>query len=287
MRAVFSPSCVEELLALATAHPGALLLAGGTDLLVRLRAAQHPDDRPLLSLARVAGLRGIADEGAYLSIGAATTFAQIIADPLIREHAPLLAEAAGTVGGPAIRNMATIGGNIRTASPAGDSLPPLYLLAAEVELASREGTRRLPIAELITGPGRTALRDGEIISRVCLPRAGPPTHRAWEKVGRRRSLAIAVTSFAGMAWLSPDGALEEARFAWGSVAPTVVRIPALERGLCGSRLEARRIDEAAAIVRGAVSPIDDIRASAGYRRAVAGSLLVRFLEGIREKRATG
>jgi xanthine dehydrogenase FAD-binding subunit len=280
MKAALKPANLEELFFLLDSFPEALPMAGGTDLLIRLRGEPFRDDRPLLLLSNVAELQGISDTGSEISIGAATPINRLIADPLVGHHAPLLVRAARTIGGPAIRNMATIGGNICTASPAGDSLPPLYLLGAWVELASRQGMRRLSIGEFVEGPGRTRLHSSEIITRILLPRGGGFPCQTFEKIGLRRSLAVAVTSFAGMVRISPDGVVEEARFAWGSVAPTVVRLPALEAELVGSGLDGETIRRAAEIVRQGVSPIDDIRATADYRRSVARNLLVRFLEGI-------
>jgi len=280
MRAVLKPACLEELFFMLDRHPEALAMAGGTDLLVRLRKETARDERPILLLADVAELQGVVDTGKGISIGATTTVSHLIADPLVGRHAPLLVRAARTIGGPAVRNMATIGGNIRTASPAGDSLPPLYLLGAEVELASRRGRRRLPIGEFVAGPGLTLLHDREIITRILLPHGAPFPCRTFKKIGLRRSLAVAVISFAGMLRLSCDGMVEEARFAWGSVAPTVVRLPGLEARLVGSHLDKDTIREATEIVRNGVSPIDDIRATADYRRSVAANLLVRFLKGM-------
>jgi xanthine dehydrogenase FAD-binding subunit len=280
MKTVLKPVCLEELFFLLERHPEALLMAGGTDLLVGLRMNTAPDARPLLLLTHVAELQGIGATGAEIFIGAATALRRLVADPLVGLHAPLLVRAARTIGGPAVRNMATIGGNIRTASPAGDSLPPLYLLGAEVELASRQGKRRMPIGEFVAGPGVTLLHNGEIITRILVPHAERFPWQTFEKIGLRRSLAVAVISFAGMVRLSANGRVAEARFAWGSVAPTVVRIPGLEARLVGAPLDTDTIREAAEIVRNGVSPIDDIRATADYRRSVASNLLVRFLEGI-------
>jgi xanthine dehydrogenase FAD-binding subunit len=281
MRAVLTPSSLEELFYLLERYPEALPIAGGTDLLVKLRSISGQDERPLLSLATVPELHGIRQKGNTIAIGAATTFSRIIPDPLIAEHAPLLTRAARTIGGPAVRNMATIGGNIRTASPAGDSLTPLYLLDAEIEITSHTGTRLVPIGEFITGPGRTALQGGEMITRILLPPTATFPWQQFEKVGRRRSMAIAVTSFAGMARLSGTGTIEEVRCAWGSVGPTVLRIPALEHELAGSPLTAGTISHAAHIVRNCVTPISDISATAAYLRSVACNLFVRFLEGLR------
>lgn len=280
MRAVLKPACLEELFSMLEQYPEALAMAGGTDLLVRLRSETAPEDRPLLLLANVAELQGVSDKGNAISIGAVTTLSRLIADPLVGHYGPLLVRAAATIGGPAIRNMATIGGNISTASPAGDSLPPLYLFDAEVELASAQGKRRLPIGEFVAGPGRTQLHKRELVTRILLPHAQDFPCRTFEKVGLRRSLAVAVTSFAGMVRLSADGIVEEARFAWGSAGPTVVRLPELEAELAGARLDRETIRKSAEIARRGVSPIDDIRATADYRRSVAANLLVRFLEGI-------
>ncbi len=280
MRTVLKPASLEELFAMLDRHIEALPMAGGTDLLVKLRREAGRDDRPLLLLSGVAELQGIADTGKRISIGAATPLSHLITDPLIRQHAPLLVRAAETIGAPAVRNMATIGGNIGTASPAGDTLPPLYLLGADVDLASPHGRRRLPIGEFVAGPGRTRLQGREIITRIFLPHAEPFPFQTFDTVGLRRSLAVAVASFAGMVRLSAKGEVEEARFAWGSVAPTVVRIPALEAELAGARLDAATIRRAAETARLGISPIDDIRATADYRRSVAANLLVRFLEGI-------
>ena len=168
MSAVLLPSCLEEVFALLCAHPGAALIAGGTDLLVRLREQKPLKTPPLLSLAQVKELHGIDEDEATIAIGAATPFVRLLADPLVQQHAPLLARAAQTIGGPAIRNMATIGGNICTASPAADSLPPLSLYEAQVELASKAARRTLPVNAFLLGPGQTALAKGEVLTRVLL-----------------------------------------------------------------------------------------------------------------------
>jgi xanthine dehydrogenase FAD-binding subunit len=280
MRAVLKPACREELFSHLERFPQAMVMAGGTDLLVRLRQAPAPNRRPLLLLAGLPELRGIHDRGTEISIGAATPLARLIRHPLALGHAALLVRAASTIGGPAVRNMATLGGNISTASPAGDSLPALQLLGAELELASRHGTRRLAVGDFVSGPGRTRLRHGEVITRILLPRGEDLPCQTFQKVGLRSSLAVAVVSFAGMLRFSPDGCVREARFAWGSVAPTVVRLPGLEEKLAGAPLDRDSIRAAAALVREGVSPMDDIRGSAEYRRSVAANLLVRFLEGI-------
>ncbi len=279
MACVLIPDTLEELLALRRRHPGALLLAGGTDLLVQRRGAAA-DEAALLWIGKISELKGVREEDDSLVIGAATPLAAIIADPLVRRHAPLLVQALRTVGAPAIRNMATLGGNIITASPAGDSLPALYLMDALLELTAGRETRRMPIATFITGPRRTALQPGELLTRIRLPLGQAFTRQQVEKVGRRKALAIAVASLAAMARLSDDGRIDAIRLAWGSVGPTVMRFPELERRLIGARLDPEQIRDAVDSVRRGVAPIDDIRAPAEYRRRVAGNLLIRFLEGL-------
>lgn len=274
---LFFPVTIEELLAVQEQQPDARIMAGGTDLLVTLRHGPQ-DKRAIIGLERIVELRRIEelpDNG--VSIGAAVTFSSIAASRLLKARYSLLTQAAATVGGPAIRTMASIGGNIVTASPAADSLPALYLLDAQLELCSATGRRTVAIDEFISGPRRTLLQPGEIISRIILPPAAAWNLQLFEKVGRRKSLAIAVASLATLLRLTDDGTVTEARFAWGSVGPTVLRCPAAEDVLTGQPLHEALLQEAAALVREAVSPIDDIRASADYRRTVAGNLLLRLI----------
>ena len=282
MSAWFSPDCLEDALALLDAHPAARLVAGGTDLLVGLR--REASDATLISLDRVAALQGIEEvdeERLTLAIGAMTRIAELARSPLLADRAPLLQRAACGFAAPAIRNMATIGGNLCTASPSGDCLVPLYALGAQVELVSLAGRRRLPIAEFILGPGRTSLAPGEIVTRVLLPARDRFAWQAYEKVGRRQSLAISVVSFAGLLQLDDERRVTAAHFAWGAVGPTVVSAPELADWLVGRELDQALIDAAVDRARAAVCPIDDLRASAAYRRALAGNLLRGFLLRVR------
>ncbi len=276
----FTPSCLAEALEMLANHPTAMPLAGGTDLLVRLRREDHPRKPDLLSLHRIEELRRISEEEDFLAIGAACSFAAIIADPLVKRYASLLVRAARTIGGPAIRNMATLGGNVCTASPAGDSLPPLYLLEARIELASQAGRRVLPVTDFILGPGKTCHAPGEVVTRILVPKAVPCPHERFIKVGGRKALAISVISFAAMAWLGADGRLAALRLAWGSVGQTVVRLPDLEQELVGNTITPLIIELARRRAGQGISPISDLRASAEYRRFVAANLLAEFLESL-------
>jgi len=182
-----------------------------------------------------------------------------------------------TLGSPPIRNMGTIGGNICTASPAGDTLPPLYVLAAEVELHGKAGIRRVPLHQFITGPGQTLLGAGEILTGIRIRKPPGVNHQRFTKVGQRQALACCIASLAALLEISAAGVVEAARLAWGSVGPTVVTSSAAEAALTGAVLSRESLDQAAVFARRDVAPIDDIRASAAYRREVAGNLLLRLL----------
>lgn len=282
---VLLPRTLKDVFA-ALENPGARVLAGGTDLLVRLRSGKEGAET-LVGLERVAELRGIREEGGVgvgriLRIGAMSTHAELLEHAIVRAKLPVLAQALADLGSPPIRNMGTIGGNLCTASPAGDTLPPLVVLGAEVELVSssiRGGARRMPVADFLRGPGKTALAPGEVLAavHVPIPCAGHVQH--FEKVGRRDALAVAMVSLAASVRIGkggPGGVVAKANLAWGSVAPGIWRCPAAEAALEGRRLTLTSLKEAAAIVRAEIRPISDVRASADYRREVAGNLLLRL-----------
>lgn len=283
MSAWLSAYSEDDVLALMQRHPDARLLAGGTDLLVRLRREAPVAPWPLISLEQVAPLQGIAErpeEGMMLGIGAMTRIADLCQSPLLAAKAPLLQTAAQSFGAPAIRNMATLGGNLCTASPAGDCLPPLYALGAEIELLSPTGRRRVPIDQFILAPGQTTRRPGELLTRVLLPSRSPFTWQTFNKIGRRQSLAISVVSFAGLLRLDDDQRVAEAHLAWGSVGPTVISAPGLVNLMLGQKIDQTLIDRATELARLTVQPIDDLRAGASYRRSLAGNLLRRFLNQV-------
>jgi xanthine dehydrogenase FAD-binding subunit len=194
----------------------------------------------------------------------------------VRADYPILAQAAASVGGPALRHMATLGGNIATASPAGDSHPPLVLLEARIELASSRGRRELPLDEFLLGPRRTALAPGELIAHIRLPAAQRWDIQRFEKAASRRSLAIAIASLAAALRLGPDGTVAAARFCWGAVGPKVMRCGEAEAWMIGRRPDIPSLRACAELVRSCVRPIDDLRASADYRRRLAGNLLLRL-----------
>ena len=256
---VFTPRSLEEALRLRAEHDGAVPIQGGTDVMVDLNFDRA---RPgvLLNLGEVAELRGWRAENGSLVLGAGLTYTEAMR-PALAAALPALAEASRTVGSPQIRNRGTIGGNLGTASPAGDALPPLLVEQADVELASLRGARLLPLQEFLTGVKRNALADDELIVAVRVRPSGAA--QTFMKVGPRNAMVIAVCSLA----VAADRERGELRAAYGSAGP----VPALVT----APLDAR--DDFPRIVADSSSPIDDVRGTAAYRRHALGVLTRRAL----------
>src|SRR5579875_3245114 len=266
---VHQPTRLDEALEIKRAHPLARPIQGGTELMVELNFERT---RPvaIIDLSRVAELCEWAVEDGLLRIGAGVTYTRLIAE--LGRRLPGLAMACRTVGSPQIRNRGTVGGNLGTASPAGDALPPLYAAGAEVELASQRGVRTLPVADFITGPKRNALAPDELIAafRVA-PAPGP---QQFAKVGTRNAMVIAVCSLA----LELDPEMQAVRVCIGSAGPMPMRAAQAERFICESLAEAdlwqapkRRLPTAlmrgfGELIADAARPIDDVRGTADYRR---------------------
>jgi CO/xanthine dehydrogenase FAD-binding subunit len=266
------PATLTEALRLL-AQGGWRVLAGGTDLYPGAGARLTG---PVLDLSSVAGLAGITlTDG--LRIGAATTWASLIkADLPPACHA--LQQAAAQVGGRQVQVAGSIGGNLCNASPAADGVPPLLALGAEVELATASGARRLSLADFLTGPRRTALDPGEMLVAVVIPPAGLSGRSAFEKLGARSHLVISIASVAARVWLDGDR-ITGAAIAVGACGPVPVRLPQVEAALQGAPV-ARALDRiSAGDVQSALSPIDDIRASAAYRHQSALELVRRAVAG--------
>ena len=250
-------------------------LAGGTDLLVAVRKGTESPDL-LVYVGELPELRVVREEKEGLEVGAALTHAELLTHPAT-ERFPILRAVLRTIGSPAIRAMGTLGGNIVTASPAGDSLVALYLLEARVRLISAEGERELPISEFVVGPRKTALRPGELVRSVFLPWLSGEPQSFFRKVGRRRALIIAIASLGALVWVR-DGRVERARLALGSVAPTVIRPSEVEEALVGRPVSPEAWEDLVPLLSAATKPISDLRASAEYRRKAAGRLLLALAE---------
>jgi CO/xanthine dehydrogenase FAD-binding subunit len=254
---VLTPRSLDEALRLKAERPDALPIQGGTDVMVELNfdRARPP---ALLNLNEIAELRGWSSQNGTVWLGSGLTYAQAMERPLA-EALPALAEAARTVGGPQIRNRGTIGGNLGTASPAGDALPPLLVCGAEVRIVSVRGERTVPLPEFLVGPKRNLLAEDELILGVSVD--ATESRQTFMKVGPRNAMVIAVVSLA----VRVDG---ELRAAFGSAGP----VPTLVRA------ELRDADSFPQRVAEAASPIDDVRGTASYRRHALRILTRRALD---------
>jgi CO/xanthine dehydrogenase FAD-binding subunit len=266
----------EALEMLAKGAPDVTPLAGGTNVIVDIRAG-HRSPRALLDLGKLKELRTIQTEDGHIVVGGGTTIADLLNHPLIAEHGTPLREAAANLGNPLIRNRATLAGNLVDASPAADTAPPLLTLDAEVELASSEGTRRLSLEDFLVGPNETLLRPEELLVTVRWPIPPPQSSGSFRKVGLRKASACSVVTAAVMVMWNGNGVCKEARIGLGAVAPKPIRPHAAEEALRGQPLTEQVITEVARLSAEASSPIDDVRGSAGYRKRVTEVLVRRLL----------
>ena len=257
------------------ASGGVRPIAGGTDLMVAIAAAGGVSDVPLLDLWALDELRGIHVEGGDLVLGALTTYAAMLRSPLVRQRLPVLAEVASVVGAAQIQNRGTIGGNIATASPAGDTLPLLLATDAAIMVGSVRGERTIRADEFFTGYRQTARAADELVLRVRIPLRDGRRLR-FRKVGTRRAQAISKVSVA-VSWQEEDGRWRDVRVALGSVAERPVRARATEELLEGAPPNAETAELAGRAVAAGISPIDDLRSTAAYRRAATGRVLRRII----------
>lgn len=271
---VVSPANLSDALALRGSG-GYRPLAGGTDLMVQLAADVAEPPAAVLDLSHVTELKGIATDGYEVTIGALTTYTELRQSPVISARLPALAEAAATIGAAQIQNRGTIGGNICNASPAGDSLPVLLAVDAEFELGSVRGRRWLPAAAFWTGYRQTALADDELLLRIRFA-VDHGRRTRFRKVGTRAAQAISKVVIA-LSYRPQDGVWHDVRVALGSVAPTTVRAAAAESALEGSVPDAEVAEAAARALADEISPIDDVRSTATYRRSVSARVLHRLL----------
>jgi CO/xanthine dehydrogenase FAD-binding subunit len=250
--------------------------AGGTDLMVLLEAGKLPH-RKFLSIWTFPELRGIELSSNSLSIGVLSTYTEIQRNAILQREFPLLCRAASETGGVATQNRGTLGGNIANASPAADSPPALLVYDAEIELISTEGTRRLSYSDFHTGYKKMQMRDDELIGRVHLKRMLSRRKEYYRKVGTRRAQAISKICFAAAASVE-KGRINDVRIALGSVAPTVLRATETEKILGSEKLSSALLKAAQATLGREISPIDDVRSTAVYRRRVAQNLLGEFFD---------
>lgn len=276
------PGSLQEAIALLQEYPGSRPIAGGTDLLVALKEkGVHCDT--LVDLKGIPGLGHLREsEDGSVEMGALVTIAELLKSPVIRQRLPLLASAASLLGSYQVRQRATLGGNLCNASPAAETACPLLAMDARVRLVGPRGERVLRLADFFRAPGQTALERAEVLVGVECPgvadREGARYGGMYLKLGPRQAMDIAVVNVA--VWLGvAGGRCVDARIALGAVGPVPFRARDAEEALVGRPLDAETIERAAVAAQQAARPIDDIRASAWYRREMVRNLVTRALSG--------
>ena len=259
-------------------HP-LTVLAGGTDIYPSRAGKQawlENFPRDFLDVTQIPELKGIRPDGRALSIGAATSWTEIVAARLPRAF-DALKQAALQVGGLQIQNRGTLGGNIVNASPAADGVPPLLALDAQVEIASRRGQRRVPLATFIRGNRQTDLARDELVVAIRVPPHRPTSRSFFLKLGSRSHLVISIVSVALMLDEAADGSIADIRITVGASSAVPMRLAALEAELRGEKLDPALLERVTPALFSSLTPLDDVRASADYRRSAARILVRRAL----------
>jgi carbon-monoxide dehydrogenase medium subunit len=275
---VHEPTTLAEALAvLAAEGTQTAALAGGTDLLLRIRRRLHRYGS-VVNIKCIDGMNEVSWNGRDgLTIGALTTFRRLETHATIGALFPALVEAARVVAGVQLRNLATVGGNLGNASPSADSLPPLVAFGATVDVASVDHIRTLPVEACIAGPGRTVLKPGELFTRIRVPASAARCGSAFARFSPRSAMDIGIASVAVSIGLDADRRVNACRIALGAVSATPLRAAAAEQALLNEAPTPALIDHVGTLAAQAASPITDIRASADYRRAIVGVLTRRMV----------
>lgn len=279
-----APKNLQSVLRMLADEPGVWRpFAGGTDLMVLFEAGKLPPGK-YVSLWGLKELSGIAVDTDTVTLGALTTYDDVLGHPVLCSEFPLLCRAAEQTGGAATQNRGTLGGNIANGSPAADTPPALLVYDAELELISARGSRRVPYDRFHSGYKVMDLKADEILKSITFPRGRGSWIQAYRKVGTRKAQAISKVCFAAAADL--DGQIiRDVRIAFGSVAPSVVRCRGAESALRGQALHDTLAAAASIALAQDIAPIDDIRSSAGYRLRVARNLLIQFVAETLSRRA--
>ncbi len=269
---------IDQILSLLAENKGKTrIIAGGTDLVLEMRHGQHSEVSTLVDITRVEELSRISlDDQGNIHLGAGVSHNQCLASDLIRNHALPLAMASWEIGAPQIRNMGTIVGNLVTASPANDTIVPLYALDAILSVKSIRGERTIKLKDFYTGVRKHTLEPDELVCAVIFPKMGSNEIGTYLKLGLRKAQAISLVSLAAVLRVD-DGVISAARITLGAVAPTIIHAVEAENYLVGKELAEEHIQRAAVLAAETARPIDDIRGSAAYRREVSRVLVQRAL----------
>jgi CO/xanthine dehydrogenase FAD-binding subunit len=269
-----APTSLEEAVQVLASTPEARVFAGATDLIPQLRAGRR-EPGTIVDLKRIPRLMTLARSNGTWAVGAATPASEVTANADFRADFPGLVEAAGLIGSHQVQSRASLGGNLCNASPAADSVPAMVVNGARAVVASKNGTRTVAAADLVTGPGSTSLQPGELLVELQLDRPPARTGDAYLRFIPRTEMDIAVVGAAARITLDAKGTCTAATLALGAVAPTVVRVPKAEQALVGSTLDDATLERVAAAASQACNPIDDKRGTIAFRRQVAGVLAKR------------
>jgi len=272
-----APTTLTEALdALGKRPDGVQIIAGGTDLIPRMRARMI-EPSMLLDL-RLLGLSNIEVVEDRIRIGTSATHSDILESDILAKHCPALVDAAKDIAGPPVRNRGTLGGNLVNASPAADLAPPLLVYDAVAVLANINSEREVPLADFFTGPGKTVLKADEILTEIRIASVPENTASKFIKLGKRKAMAIAVVSAAARLTMDKNGKIAQARIALGSVAPVPLRAVKAEAVLEGQEPSDDLLSEAGQVASSEASPISDLRASADYRKKMVSVLTRRALK---------
>ena len=278
-KALYEAENIEEVIRLRQKYPEARIIAGGSDVLIRIRDGKY-SDAELISINGIDALRGVSlEKNGTIRIGALTSFSHLAADPVIQENIPVLGEAANQVGSPQIRNIGTIGGNVCNGSPAADTPPTLFALDAEVELAGAEGIRRLPIRDFYIRAGVVALKPDELLTAVLIPEEAYRDYTGhYIKYAMRNALDISVVSCSVNVRLTKDKKrIDNIRAAFGAVGPVPLRTPDAEASARGQELTEQTLKKFSLAVLKEIQPWSDWRTSKEFREHIAGELSARAL----------
>lgn len=281
----YEPKTIEEACSLLSQFgEDAIVLAGGTDLIPRIRrglmAPKH-----IVNIKKIRGLNSIIKEGENgLDIGALITLAELAGNSVIRDRFPMIRTAANSIGSLQVRNIATLGGNLCNAAPSADMAPALLVMESIVKIAGSKGQREIPLEEFFVGPGEANLQKGEILNEIHVPFPRPHAKQIYVKHSVRRSMDIALVGVAVcLCFDKKTGLCREARIALGAVAPTPIRAKGTEKMILGKPLKEIPLASIGEMVSSEVSPISDVRGSARYRSEMVSSLTIRALKSLQSK----